>query len=86
MSDVSVIACSTVATDVLVVKHQAISNHSADYIFVVLNQFQTEILHLYRITFENKIIFWKKKNTQLLNLIWLSNEDIHFIKSKKFTT
>ena len=28
---------STVATDALVLKHQAISIHNADYIFVVLN-------------------------------------------------
>ena len=27
---------NTVATDALVLKHQAISNHSADYVFIVL--------------------------------------------------
>ena len=33
---------STVATDALVLKHQAISIHCADYIFIVLNQFPTK--------------------------------------------
>ena len=37
---------NTVATDVLVLKHQDISIHSAGYIFVVLDQFHTRILHL----------------------------------------
>ena len=30
---------NTVATDALVLKHQAISNHSADYKFIVLDYF-----------------------------------------------
>ena len=34
---------TTVATDALVLKHQAISIHSADYIFIVLDQFHTKI-------------------------------------------
>ena len=37
---------STVATDVLVLTHQAISNHSADQISTALDQFQTEMLYL----------------------------------------
>ena len=35
---------STVATDVLVLKHQAITVHSTDWIFTVLDQFHTQIL------------------------------------------
>ena len=35
---------STVATDVLVLKHQAICTHSVDWIFIVLDQFYIEIL------------------------------------------
>ena len=34
---------STVATDVLVLKHQAISSRSTGWIFIVLGQFYTEI-------------------------------------------
>ena len=34
---------NTVATDALVIKHQAISTHSTDWIFVVLDRFYTEI-------------------------------------------
>ena len=37
---------SAVATDALVLKHQAISIHSVDSIFIVLGQFYTEILQL----------------------------------------
>ena len=42
-------------------KHQAISIHNADKKFVLLEQFHTEILHLYEIILENKINF--DKNT-----------------------
>ena len=34
---------TTVATDALVLKHQAISTHSSDEIFIVLDQFHTKI-------------------------------------------
>ena len=51
---------STVATDALVLKHQAISIHNADWTFIVLDQFYIEILHLWCTTLENKITFWKK--------------------------
>ena len=37
---------STVATDSLVLKHQGISIHSADYRLIILDQFHTEILRL----------------------------------------
>ena len=37
---------STVATDVLLLKHQAINIHCADQLFIVLDQFHTEILKL----------------------------------------
>ena len=35
----------TVATDALVIKHQAIGIHSADWIFIVLDQLHAEILN-----------------------------------------
>ena len=35
---------SNAAIDALVPKHQAISNHNADWIFIVLDQFRVEIL------------------------------------------
>ena len=57
---------STVATDSLVLKHQAVSSHNADYIIIVLGRFHTEILHLEG-TILNKIeniITFKKKMTQ----------------------
>ena len=50
---------STVATDALVLKHQAISIHSADLIFIVLDRFQTEISKLYGTIV--KIVRFKKK-------------------------
>ena len=37
---------STIATDALVLKHQAISIHSADKIFIVLGQFHTKMSQL----------------------------------------
>ena len=37
---------STVATDALVLKHQAISIHNADLTFIILGQFHITILHL----------------------------------------
>ena len=37
---------STVAADALVLKHQGISIHSADYIFIILDQFKYRMLQL----------------------------------------
>ena len=37
---------STVATDVLVLQHQAINIHTVEEIIIVLDQFHTEILQL----------------------------------------
>ena len=37
---------STVATDVLVLKHQAISIHGAELIVIVLQQFHADLLEL----------------------------------------
>ena len=48
---------STVATDVLVLKHQAISIHSADLMSIALDPFQMNILHLHYYKIENKIKF-----------------------------
>ena len=52
---------STLAIEALVLIHQAIGIHSAEEILIVLDQFHTEILHLWGPTSENKITFWKKK-------------------------
>ena len=46
---------SNVATDGLVLKHQANSIHSADKVFIVLDQFCTNILHLKSTILENKL-------------------------------
>ena len=49
---------STVATDALVLKHQAISIHNADWIAIVLDQFHTKKYHSYKEQIlENKIPF-----------------------------
>ena len=37
-------AINTVATDVLVLKHQAISTHSADYVFIIWASFTTKYI------------------------------------------
>ena len=37
---------STVATDALVLKHQAIGIHNADLIFIAMDQFPIKIFHL----------------------------------------
>ena len=55
---------STVATDALVLKHQAISIHSANLTFIVRGWFHTEILLLWVTILENKIT-WLKKIIQL---------------------
>ena len=47
-------------TNGCVLKHQAISIHSADWMFIVLDQFHTEALYLWGITLEIKITFWIK--------------------------
>ena len=46
---------STMTNDVLVLKHQDISSHSADQISIALDQFQTKMSHLWQTTLENKI-------------------------------
>ena len=54
---------SAVATDALVLKHQAISIHNADWPFIVLDQFHMKLLHIK----ENSIRKWNnilKKMTQ----------------------
>ena len=40
--EINVCVLSTVATDALVLKHQAISTHDAEYIFIVLDQFHAK--------------------------------------------
>ena len=50
---------SGVATAALVLRHQAISSHNADKIFIVLDQLQTKIVHLLWKTLENKSHFQK---------------------------
>ena len=51
---------STLATETLVLKHQAISIHNTDLIFIVLDQFHIKILHTRWTASENEITFWKK--------------------------
>ena len=53
---------STVATDALVLKHQAISILSTDETLNLLDQFHMKILHPWWTTFGNKITCWKKKH------------------------
>ena len=52
---------STDATDALVLKHQAISVRSADYIFIVLDQFYTEISYSFREQCWNMILGFEIK-------------------------
>ena len=56
---------STVATDALVLKHQAISILSTDSTFNLLDQFQMKILDFCWTTFRNKITYWKKWPSRL---------------------
>ena len=56
---------STVATDALVLKHQAIIIHSADKIFVFVDKFRTEYDSYMEQYWKIKLNFWKK-NAQLL--------------------
>ena len=51
---------STVATDALVLKHQAISTHSAGWMFSALDLLHVYMLQLFWTTLRNGIIFWKK--------------------------
>ena len=53
---------STVATDALVLKHQAISIHNADETFIVVDQFYIKILHKRWTASENEITSWKKND------------------------
>ena len=52
---------STVATEALVLKHQAISIHSDEYTFIILDQCQTEISHLHGTISENEVKFKTNK-------------------------
>ena len=60
---------STVATDALVLKHLAISIHSADWIFIVMDQFLTKMLHLEWARGMEIKLFWKKNKANLRDLI-----------------
>ena len=51
---------STVATDALVLKHQAISNHSADEIFTALDKFIPK--YIYSEQYKKIKLFLKKKD------------------------
>ena len=61
---------STVATDALVLKHQAISIHNADFTFIVSDQFHIKILHIRWTASENEITFWKKWPSRLRVKLW----------------
>ena len=73
---------STVATDVLVLKYQALSIHSADQITFALEQFQRKVFRLkgttleYRVTFWNIISSWIRVNW-FENLTLLSQLYLH---------
>ena len=54
------VVCSALYTDALVLKHQAIRNHSVDWMIIVLDQFHMEILQLKWTILGNKITSWKK--------------------------
>ena len=66
---------SIVATDALVLKHQAISILSADQTFIVLDQFHMEIFHLCWTTFGNRITYWKKISNPLRVKVSLYTSD-----------
>ena len=51
---------SIVTTDVLVLKHQTISTHSADQICIPFDQFNRNLLHIAWTKLENKVTFGKK--------------------------
>ena len=62
---------STVATDALVLKYQAISIHNADETFIVLDQFHLKLLHIRWTASENEITFWKKLPSHLrVKCVW----------------
>ena len=56
---------STVATDALVLKHQAISILRTDYTFNLLDQFHMKILYFCWTTFGNKITYWENWPSRL---------------------
>ena len=45
------------AIDALVLKNQAVSIHTADWISIVLDPYNTEVLHLLRTKLENNLHF-----------------------------
>ena len=49
---------NTVATDGLVLMHQAIRIHSADQVPIVSDQLHRDILYLQWTTLKNEIAFW----------------------------
>ena len=57
---------STVATDALVLKHQAISSYRADYIFIVSAHFQAKLSHLWWTILEN----YNKQIPRCLRVKW----------------
>ena len=71
---------STVATDALVLKHQAISIHNADLTFIVLDQFHIKILHKWCTRLENKITFWKNEP-----VVWGLISVLHVLSSESCT-
>ena len=56
---------SSVATDALVLKHQTISNHSAEWIFIELDWFHVDVLHLLWTVLKNRTHNLKKNPNQL---------------------
>ena len=72
---------STVATDALVLKPQAISIHNADQTFIVLDQLHIKLLHIRWTASENEITFWKKWPSRLrVNTLSQEQNGWHFDK------
>ena len=57
---------SSVATDALVLKHQTISNHSAEWIFIELDWFHVDVLHLLWTVLKNRTHNLKKKTEPIV--------------------
>ena len=75
---------STLGTDDLVLEHQAISIHSADYVFTVLDQFHTKHVTLAANKFIHwNYIFWKKWPSRLrVNMSYDCHAEIFLEKHK----
>ena len=74
---------STLANDVLVPKHQDISTHSADLVFILPPNIHTKKLYLLWTIVETKITFWKK-SPSCLKVNTLLTYSCRFFKWNKY--